>query len=67
MTLKIQKIIKENQNIYTYMIIEVDTENVSDEFEEQKDKENKDIQVNELTNMISQLELNNESVNPSET
>ena len=66
-TLKIQKIIKENQNIYTYIIIEVDTENVSDEFEEQKDKENKDIQVNELTNMISWLELNNESVNPSET
>ena len=52
-TLKIQKIIKENQNIHTYIIIEVDTENVSDEFEEQKDKENKDIQVNELTNMIS--------------
>ena len=66
-TLKIQKIIKENQNIHTYIIIEVDTENVSDEFEEQKDKENKDIQVNELTNMISWLELNNESVNPSET
>ena len=30
-----------------------------------KDKENKDRQVNELTDLISQLELNNESVNPT--
>ena len=47
------------------MIIEVDTENVSNESEEQKDKENKDRQVNELIDLISQLDLNNESVNPT--
>ena len=47
------------------MIIEVDTENVSNQFEEQKDKENKDRQVNELIDLISQLDLNNESVNPT--
>ena len=29
-------------------------------FEEQKDKENKDMEVNELTDMMSQLELDNE-------
>ena len=56
---------KENQNINTNMIIEVDTENVSNEFKEQKDKENKDRQVNELTDTISQLELNNENVYPT--
>ena len=47
------------------MIIQVDTQNVSTEFEEQKDKENKDRQAKELTDMISQLKLNNESVNPT--
>ena len=56
---------KEKQNINTDVIIEIDTENVSNKFEEQKDKENKERQVNELTDMISQLELNNESVNPT--
>ena len=56
---------KENQNMKTDMIIEVDTENISNEFREQKDKESKDSQVNELTDMISQLELNNESDNPT--
>ena len=45
----VQNYSKENQNINTDMIIEVDTENVSNEFEEQKYKENKDRQVNELT------------------
>ena len=35
------------------MIIAVDTENVWKNFKEQKDKENKDIQVNWLTDMIS--------------
>ena len=49
------------------MIIEVDTENVSNEFEEQKDKENKDGQVNELTDTNCRLELNNQSVNPTKT
>ena len=47
------------------MIIQVDTQNVSNEFEEQKDKENKDRQAKELTDMISQLKLNNESVIPT--
>ena len=60
----VQNYSKENQNINTDMITEKDTENVSNEFEEQKNKENKDRQVNELTDMISQLELNNKSVNP---
>ena len=61
----VQNYSKEKQNINTDVIIEVDTENVSNKFEEQKDKENKERQVNELTDMISQLELNNESVNPT--
>ena len=57
----VQNYSKENQNINTDTITEKDTENVSNEFEEQKNKENK----NELTDMISQLELNNKSVNPT--
>ena len=61
----VQNYSKEKQNINTDVIIEVDTENVSNKFEEQKDKESKERQVNELTDMISQLELNNESVNPT--
>ena len=44
----VQNDYKENQNIDTKMTIEVNTENVSNEFKEQKDKENKDMQVNEL-------------------
>lgn len=44
---------KENQNKDPDMIIAVDTENVWKNFKEQKDKENKDIQVNWLTDMIS--------------
>ena len=56
---------KENQNINTDMIYEVNTENVSNEFEEQKYKESKYMQVNELIDMMSRLELNNESVNPN--
>ena len=47
------------------MINEVNTENVSNKFEEQKYKENKYMKVNELIDMISQLERNNESVNPT--
>ena len=58
---------KENQNISTDMIFEVDTENVSNEFEEQRVKENKDGQVNDLTDTNSRLELNNESINPTKT
>ena len=56
---------KENQNINIDMMIEVDAQSVSNEFKGQGDKENKDRQVNELTGMISQLELNNGSVNPT--
>ena len=56
---------KENQNINTNMIIELDTKNVSNEFEEQKDKENKQRQVNELTDIISQIKFYNGSVNPT--
>ena len=56
---------KENQNINTNMIIELDTKNVSNEFEEQKDKENKDRQANELTDIISQIKFYNGSVNPT--
>ena len=61
----VQNYSKENQNINTDMTIEVDTENASNEFEEQKHKENKERQVNKLVDLISQLELNNESVNPT--
>ena len=38
----VQNYSKENQNINTDMTIEVDTENASNEFEEQKHKENKE-------------------------
>ena len=34
-------------------MIEMDTENVSNEFEEKEDPANNDIHVNELTDMIS--------------
>ena len=61
----VQNYSNENQNMNTDMIIEVDTENVSNGFEEQKDKEKKDSGFNELTDIIIQLELNNESVNPT--
>ena len=53
----VQNYSKENQNINTDMTIEVDTENASNEFEEQKHKENKERQVNKLVDLISQLEL----------
>ena len=56
---------KQTQNKDTDMIIEVDKENVSNKLEEQKDKENKDMQVSKLADMISQLEPNDESVNPT--
>ena len=49
------------------MTIEVDTENASSNFEEQKDKENKDWHVFGVTDMISQLELNNKSDNLTNT
>ena len=49
------------------MTIEVDTENASNNFEEQKDKENKDWHVFGVTDMISQLELNNKSDNLTNT
>lgn len=45
------------------MITEVVKENVSNKFEEQKDKESKDMHVNRLIDMIWHLELNDESVN----
>ena len=54
----VQNYSKENQNINTDMIIEVDTENVSNEFEEQKYKENKDRQVNEPTDTVSSVNKN---------
>ena len=53
----VQNYSKENQNINTDMTIENDTENASNEFEEQKHKENKERQVNKLVDLISQLEL----------
>ena len=43
----------------------METEHVSNKFEEHKNQWNKDIQVTELTDMISRLELNNKSVNLS--
>ena len=54
----VQNYSKENQKINTDMIIEVDTENVSNEFEEQKYKENKDRQVNEPTDTVSSVNKN---------
>lgn len=54
---------KETKNIDTDKIIEVVKENVSNKFEEQKDKESKDMHVNRFTDMISHLELNDEKVN----
>ena len=49
----VQNYSKENQKISTDMIIEVDTENVSNEFEENKDR-----QVNEPTDTVSSVNKN---------